>query len=57
MGDKKRKSFVTRITGKRKTTRYDLEGVNVKQAPTIGEKVEMSVFQEEGNVNNLLKVK
>ena len=49
---RKGKCFLTQIIGKRKTTRYDLEGVNVKQAPTNGEKVEMSVLQEEGNVNN-----
>ena len=38
--------------GKRETTRYDLKGVNVKQAPTNGEQVEMSVLQEEGSVKH-----
>ena len=49
---RKGKCFLSQITGKRETTRYDLEGVNVKQAPTNGEQVEMSVLQEEGSVNH-----
>ena len=49
---RKGKCFLNQIIGKRETTRYDLEGVNVKQAPTNGEQVEMSVLQEEGSVNH-----
>ena len=49
---RKGKCFLNQIIGKRKINRNDLEGVNVKQAPINGEQVEMSVLQEEGNVNN-----
>ena len=53
----KGKCFLTQIIGERKTTRYDLKGLNVKQAPTNGEQVEMSIFSEEGNVNNVFEGK
>ena len=49
---RKSKSFYNQIIGKRWTTTRDLEGVNVEQTPTKGEKIEMSVLQTEGNVNN-----
>ena len=49
---RKSKSFCNQIIGKRWTTTQDLEGVNVEQTPTKGEKIEMSVLQTEGNVNN-----
>ena len=49
---RKSKSFYNQIIGKRWTTTRDLEWVNVEQTPTKGEKIDMSVLQTEGNVNN-----
>ena len=49
---RKGKCFLNHIIGKRETTKYDLKGVNVKQALTNGKQVKMSVLQEEGSINH-----
>ena len=43
---------LTQIIGKRLANRYDLKRVNVKQTPSNGEDVDMSVLIEDGSVSN-----
>lgn len=49
------KSCLTQMIGKRLANEHDLERVNVKQTPTIGEDIEMSALIKEGSVHNTVE--